>query len=437
METTDIDDAVRTTGYLGPDGTAIELVRTANNQSVALVRWKDENFEIADRVKYSGTTYAAAQIAPSIARALRLPVRVGPPETIERLFGDLHTFLTSYSGQLDSFVTPLVFAVFASWFSVVLPIAPIVSIFAPPESPKHRILQLLGMVCRHPLCIVGLTRSEMMRLPFSLGPTLLLDEPDHRSEMETILRASSQRGMHVAKGDGVVDLFGPKIMVSNRPLFETSRQGDVLRVVLIPTSGNVPPLEKTEEDEITERFQARFLGYFLRNFNNVVVPKFGVSHLRQPLQLLAQTLASVVVGDEKLQAKILPIVAIQNEEQCAESARSLDSVVLEALLFFVHEGQQSNVRAHEVSEKVSLIYEGRGFQRTVSAESVGWTIKRLRIPSGRIDRAGNGVELTADVCRQVHHLALAYGLQAIQSGVHQTCRFCEEFQVADGVERNQ
>ena len=142
----------------------------------------------------------------------------------------------------------------------------------------------------------------------------------------------------------------------------------------------------------------------MRNFNNVAVPKFDVSHLRQPLQLVAQTLGSAVVGDEKLQAKILPILAIQNEEECAENARSFDCVVIEALLFFVHEGQQSKVRAQEVAEKVSLIYEGRGFQRTVSAESVGSTIKRLRIPSGRIDRAGNGVELTADVCRQVQRL---------------------------------
>ena len=76
----------------------------------------------------------------------------------------------------------------------------------------------------------------------------------------------------------------------------------------------------------------------------MVVPKFDISRLRQPLQFVAQTLGSVLVGDEKLQAKILPIVAIQNEEFCAESARSLDSVVIEVLLFFIHEGRQSKVR---------------------------------------------------------------------------------------------
>ncbi len=222
MNTLDID-VVQTTGHLFPDGTIIELMRNSN-QGTGLLRWKDENFEMADLVEYSGTTYAAAPIAPSIVRALRLPTRVGPPETTEVLFEDLHAFLTGRSGQLDSCVTPLVFAVFASWLSPVLPIAPILSIFAPSGSPKTRILQLLVMVCRRPLCIVGLTRSDMLRLPWSLGPTLLLDEPDSKSAMQTILRASSQRGMHVAAGHGIVDLFGPKIIVSSGPQYDASRE---------------------------------------------------------------------------------------------------------------------------------------------------------------------------------------------------------------------
>lgn len=435
MKTID-SDVFRTNGQICPDGTVIELMRSATNQTVLLL-WKDQHFEIADRVEYSGTTYAAAPIVPSILRALRLPARIGAPETTETLFADLHAFFTSRSGQLDSCVIPLVFAVFASWLSPVLSVAPILSIFAPSGSPKTRVLQLLRMVCRRPLCIVGLSRSDLRHLPWSLGPTLLLDEPDSKSAMQAILRASSERGMHVPAGDGFVDPFGPKILVSSRPLYDPSLEGDVLRIALTPISGNVPSLEKPEEEEIAEEFQARLLGYYLRNLNNVVVPKFDVSHLRQPLQLLAQTLGSVIVGNEKLQSKILSIVAIQNEEQCAESARSLDSVVIEALLFFVHEGRQSKVRAQEVAKKVSLIYEGRGSEHIVSAEDVGWTIKRLRIPSGRIDRAGNGVELTAEVCRQIHRLALAYGVRAMQSDVHTACRLCEEFRLAGGDERNQ
>ena len=196
MKAIDIN-IVQTSGHFGPDGTAIELMRRANDKGPVLVRWKDGNFEIADQVQYSGAMYTAALIAPNIERALRLPARIGPPENVEVLFGDLHNFLAGRSGQPDSCITPLVFAVFASWLWPVLPIAPIVSIFAPPGSPKTRILQLLEMVCRRPLCLAGLTRSDMLRIPWSLGPTLLLDEPELKPAMQAILRASSQRGMHL------------------------------------------------------------------------------------------------------------------------------------------------------------------------------------------------------------------------------------------------
>ena len=430
MKTPDID-VVRTNGCLFPGGTVIELMRNTINQSTVLLRWKEEHCEIADQVQYSGTTYSAASIAPSIMRALRLPARIGPPETAEVLFADLHAFFTSRSGQLDSCVIPLVFAVFTSWLSPVLPIAPILSIFAPPGSPKTRILQLLGMVCRRPLCIVGLTRSEMLRLPWSLGLTLLLDEPDSKSGMQTILRASTQRGMHVAACRDVLDIFGPKFIVSSRPLYGVSLEGDVLRIALTPISGNLPPLEKGEEEEAAERFQARFLGYFLRNFNSVHVPKFDVSKLGLPVQGVAQTLGSAVVGGKELQSKILPILTIQDEEIRAARACALDSVVIESILFFIHRGDWSKVRTQNLAEKVTEIYKGRGSDRTdVSAETVGWALKRLGIPSGRINKAGNGVELTNAVSRLVHRLALSYGVRAMQSGFRPGCRYCEELESA-------
>lgn len=428
MKTT--GSVVRTNGHICPDGTVFELMRSATTQTVLLL-WKDEHFEMADRVEYSGTTYAAAPIAPSILRALRLPARIGAPETTETLFWDLHAFFTSRSGQLDSCVTPLVFAVFASWLSPVLSTAPLLSIFAPPGSPKTRILQQLRMVCRRPVCIVGLTRSELMRLPWSLAPTLLLDEPDSKPSVQTILRAATQRDVYAAARHGFVDLFGPKIILSSKLLYDASLEGDVLRVALTPISGNIPPLEKQEEEELAEKFQARFLGYFLRNFSRVQVPNFDVSELALPVQGIAQALGSAVVGSVKLQARILSMLAVQDEEVRAARACSLDSIVLESILFFIHRGDWSKVRMQNLAEKVVEIYKGRGSDRAdVSAESVGWAVKRLGIPSGRINKAGNGVELTKELCRLVHRLALSYGVRAMQSGFRQGCRYCGELQAA-------
>jgi hypothetical protein len=169
----------------------------------------------------------------------------------------------------------------------------------------------------------------------------------------------------------------------------------------------------------------------LRNFSRVHVPSFDVSELALPVQIIAQTLGSAVVGSAKLQAGILPVLTVHDEEIRAARACSLDSVVLESILFFLHRGDWSKVRTQNLAEKVTEIYKGRGSDRTdVSAESVGWAVKRLGIPSGRINKAGNGVELTNAVGRLVHRLALSYGVRAMQSGFRQGCRYCEELQAA-------
>jgi hypothetical protein len=228
-----------------------------------------------------------------------------------------------------------------------------------------------------------------------------------------------------------VDLFGPKIIVTSKPSYQALLDGDILRVALMPISGTLPPLEKREEEQIAEEFQARFLGYFLRNFGNVRVPNFDVSELALPIQAVAQTLGSAVVGSKELQAKILPILALQDEEARAARACSLDSVVLESILFFIHVGGWSKVRTQRVAEKVTEIYQGRGSDRTdVSAETVGWAMRRLGIPTGRLNKSGNGVELTEDLCRLVHRLALSYGVRAMQSGFRSGCRYCQELELA-------
>jgi hypothetical protein len=430
--------AIPTAGQIFPDGTAIELLRDSSSpEKFTLVRSRQDFLEIRPQVIYDNRTFVPVSISPNVARAVRFPTRVAPPESSEKLFTDLHALLSRYLGQLDSCTTAMVFTAFASWFAPVLQAAPVLSIFAPPGSPKSLVTQILNMVCRRPLRIVGLTRSDMARLPLSLGPTLLLDEPDLGFRTQMILRASSQRGTHIAAGRDVVDVFAAKIMVSSRPMYGPSADGDELRVTLVPISGNVPPLERRAEENIADEFQARFLGYFLRNFDKVRVPTFDVSRLAVPAQVLARTLGSAVIGDDKLQAKIIPILAIQDEELRAERASAIESIVLEALLFFIHHGGWDSVRTQQVAEKVAEIYEGRKSDRKdLSPESVGWAIKRLRIPSGRINRASNGVELGGDICRLVHRLAVSYGVPALQSGFRRGCRYCEELESASNQQQS-
>jgi hypothetical protein len=181
------------------------------------------------------------------------------------------------------------------------------------------------------------------------------------------------------------------------------------------------PLDKRAEEEISEEFQARFLGHLLRHAGSAQTPSFDVSQFSLPVQDSALGFGAAVV-DNELQARILPLLSVQDEEIRADRALTIYAVVLEALISFIHEGRCSKLRTTSIAGKVTAIYKGRGSDQQPSAESVGRAIKRLGIPSGRLDRAGNGVELSEATCRRIHALAQSHGVRALETGLPSYCR---------------
>jgi hypothetical protein len=150
-----------------------------------------------------------------------------------------------------------------------------------------------------------------------------------------------------------------------------------------------------------------------------------VSQFSPAVQDIALGFGAAVV-DNELQERILPLLSVQDEEIRADRAFTIDAIVLEALLFFIHEGRCSKVRTISIAQKVGAIYKGRGSDQQPSAESVGRAIKRLGIPSGKLDRAGNGVELSVATCRRIHKLAQSHGVRAMETGLPSSCRYCRE-----------
>jgi hypothetical protein len=135
---------------------------------VNLVHWDGKVLEVAARVEHAGREYAPATIDPAIKNVLRLPTHVAPPESTENLFMAVHALLARHLVQLDSCITAMVCAVFASWMSPALSVAPILWIFSPAGSPRSLALQLLSLLSRRPFRLVGLRRGDIARLPIAL-----------------------------------------------------------------------------------------------------------------------------------------------------------------------------------------------------------------------------------------------------------------------------
>jgi hypothetical protein len=197
---------------------------------------------------------------------------------------------------------------------------------------------------------------------------------------------------------------------------------------LIPIAGPLPPLDTKTQEDIAEKFQARFPGHFLRNASRAQSTNLDASTFTLPTQDLARTLGAAVIGDSELQKLVLSLLAVQDEEMRSDRARAGDAVVVEASLSFTHQPDWTKVRTDRIAEKVSAIYKGRGSDQRPSAESVGPALKRLGIPSGRINRAGNDIELNVSTCQLIHKLALSYGVRAMEGGPHRNCRYCRELE---------
>ena len=424
------DVAIQTAGEVFADGTVIEILRApASPEEFTLVRSQQGISELKPTVSHAGQVYTPIRMnGGTFLRAVRFPTRVARPEFTNKLFTDVHALLRRHLAQLEPCIAAMVFTIFASWMSPVLPIAPILLIFAPAGSPKNLVLQMLGMLCRRPLRLVGLRRGDIPRLPMPLQPTLLLDEPDLRPEMQTMLQSSTHPGTQIISSRGIAEFYGPKIICSRKLPQDTALETDALRIALLPVAGQQPFLDKRAEAEIAEEFQSRFLSYFLRNSSGVQIPSFDVSQFTLPVQDLARAFGAAIVGDGELQQKILPLLNVQDEEIRADRASAFDSIVLEAGLSFIHQSGWTKLRIDKLAEKVSAIYKGRGIDEEPSAERVGWAMKRLGIPSRRINRSGNGLTLNVSTCRLVHKLALSHGVRAMQGGFFSDCRYCRELE---------
>ncbi len=419
--------AIPTAGEVFPDGIVLELARDQSNpKQLHVLAWREETLEAGLRVSHDGRVYEPLHVDPSVASAMCFPSSVAPAEATRTLFDALHGLFSRSLAQSEQTITILTAWVFTSWFPELLPIAPVFFVVTATESLKIVLLQILRLVCRRSLPLVGVNRGNFRSLPMQLLPTFLLVDDDPRPAMLQLLESSCYRGAFIPSGLGLVNPFGPKVILSRAFPRSLSPTSPVLRIVLTPPAGPIAPLDEESEARIAMEFQSRFVGFRLRNFKHVRVPEFDVSKLTPPLQDLARTLGAALVGDKELQEKILDSLSAEDQKIRAERSSTVEALVIEALLFYCHEEGITQIRSSQLATTVNALYAGRGSDEMISAESAGWKMKGLGLPTGTIDSAGNGLKLTDSTRRLVHQLALAYDVLDRPEAFRAGCQHCDE-----------
>ncbi len=414
---------IRTAGEILSEYMVIELVRGPMGQP-GLLCWEAGKTNGADGIELAGLPYLPIEVDPTLNRALLLPSEVRAYGSTHQLFGEISKLIARVTALPDDVVTQLAFFVFASWLTDCLPVAPFLWVTAPPTISVSPLLQVLRLLARRVILLNEPSPSALNSLPIELHPTIVAEVSSVSSSFLKWLRASRRpRSFAVTKGK-LVDSYCAKVVVGNEPPRDPALAGFPLEISLPPSRRFLPPLQAGEEERIASEFQSKLLRYRLTNYARVTPPSFDLDAYTAATQDVAYALAAGIIGDNALQAKLVPFLKGRDLEIRVDRSSLLESIVLEALWAASHDSK-TGVSVTDLTKSVNTILGGRGEAQEASPETVGWTLRALGFHSDYIPGGRKGLKLPDKTRATIHTLAAAYGVRALQQGASiSSCSLC-------------
>lgn len=416
---------ISTVGEGLADGTLIELIREQPDAEPRLLVWNGTEARSMPRFDHKGVTYTPHPLDATVARAIRLPERAAEYGTIAKLFSELTDLISRATRCGPGTVQRVAFYVIASWFTDCLTQAPFLWIIAPPTAATQTLRQLLPIVCRRVLFVPGLTLAGLRSLPMMLRPTIFTETASVTPSLLKVLAASNRREAYIPSGKGLLDVSCAKIVIANQPLRDSAAVGFPLEATLIPSREYIPVMGAAEAKRVASEFQAKLLMYRLRNFGQLAPPILDLRELTAPTQELAVSLATCIVGDEKLRSQIIPLLKERDQQIQVDRTTVLESILLEGLLAACHDPQKLNLSVVELTQSVNTIFLGRGEAQQVSPEQVGWRLRAVGLHTAFLSGGRKGLVLAEATRATIHKLAAAYGVRTLRSEIgNRNCRHC-------------
>jgi hypothetical protein len=417
------ESQIETAGEVFPDGTVIELVRSeVDAGALALLTWDGTDGTVAGRAEHEGRIYTPRRCDPSLLHALPLPANCGSFDSTAKLFVEIKDLFERYGDLPEEAASLMVSIVLSTWMVDWLPVAPTLVLIDPSASQGKQLLRLLSCVCRRALMLVDVTAAGLRSMPGWLRPTLLVDKQALSPSAQKLLRAGSRRGAYILRNGRLVDTYCAKIISSPRHLGLAVADAAV-EIAISPSRRDLPVLDDQVQQQITDKFQPRLLGYRLRNYAKLRNSGFDAPQFTAPLRELVRSLCAGLVDAPELQSRIAALLQERDEEVRSDRAAEPESIVIEAALFFCHEKDTNSVLVGDVADAANAIFAGRGETIELKPRAAGEHLKSLGLRTCRLGKAGRGLRLDHKMRRDIHRLAYAYEVRSVEEGL-QLCPDC-------------
>jgi hypothetical protein len=202
--------------------------------------------------------------------------------------------------------------------------------------------------------------------------------------------------------------------------------GDLdIQIPLLPVREDLSLLDAETETRLEKKFQAQLLSYRLANCTKVRTSTFDPKQLVFPTREIARSLGSCFPHSPDLQEEIVTLLRGTNAHLRVAQSLTVESVLIEALLFLCHEAQGdlvAGVHAGQLAQHIRVISRDRGDEIDLKPRAVGELLRGLGFTTERLDRYGRGILLCQEVIERVHELAAAFHVPAM--GRAQRCALC-------------
>lgn len=417
---------IETLGEVFEDGSFIEVVHDpADRDALHLLAFDGKSAYIASRVEHEDSTYVPGSIDPVIARELRLPAEVPPPESGRELAADLPRIFQRYAGLLNEAAELMARFILATWVMDALPEAPSLLIIGPDTREITQLLGLIKHLSRHALLLTDVTANSLTMLPTDLGLTLAIEQPVLKHPLAALLDASRRRAFKVPRRG---TLWSPHFTKAMHCVHQLQAGGiKAVKLVIAPSAQALPLLDDRELERIAREYQPRLLSFRFANYEIVRSRIIENSTTASASQPTINAFANPSGGCADLHAQIVNFVDDDAADIREERLTDLSVVLIESLLMACHIPKQNSHYMGEIAEIMMTILSARGEEKKIQPNQVGRMVRALGLKLEPRDSQGIKLILSEKIRRRIHELACEFAVPSVERPVP-GCPHCEESQ---------
>ena len=189
-----------------------------------------------------------------------------------------------------------------------------------------------------------MSQADLISLPLSVYPTLLLDRPRLTHTLRSFLSTSNRRGLLTARRGKVLGVCCSKVVYFGMEELPETLVSAMLQVTLPLTAVHGQASDDEQLNHIATELQGKMLAYRLANFAKIRVSQLDGTNFTSQTHELAANLAACVTDDPELAAGVVPLLKERDEYVRGQRDRELETVIIEAVLAVCHEKKRIESR---------------------------------------------------------------------------------------------